>query len=263
MSNGARQGGQSLVTPPTTLSTARQTDTVSPVPTTPACAYPTLNPWTWVPESYSSSEKTSMPPAPGTLVSKADLFGTPSLKWDEYAYSQQIKGLPDSSGISRVTKTVEMNNGLSVIHENHTYGLHVEGDTEGIWDATMDDMYYDTYGNMQSMHRRVIKDGSLLETGLSPGGHEPGNAGLYGFDIFARIHLSRYRFHSVPAGTYPDAMKYFQKITDDRITVKCHDHILVRARSAGPGQMGYSKTTIKADVHLRTERLGINRTPNR
>lgn len=212
----AGQGGQSPVTPPTSLSTARQTGTISPVPTTPACAYPPLNPWTWVPESYSSSGKTTRPPAPGTLVSKADLFGTPSLNWEEYEYSQQIKGLPDSYGTSRVEMTVEDNNGLSAIHENHTYGLHTEGDTVGIWDTTMDDMYYDTYGNMQSMHRRVIKDGSFLEDRDYP----PADMNRGTPDCTGTIFSPAYTYLgtgsvTVPAGTYPDAMEYSKKITDD------------------------------------------------
>jgi hypothetical protein len=216
VSDGARQGGQKSVTLPATSPAARQTGTVSPVPTTPACAYPPLNPWTWVPESYSSSGKMALPPAPGILVSKADLFGTPSLKWDEYEYSQQIKGLPDSYGTSRMTKTVEMNNGLSVIHENHTYGLHLEGTTGGIWDATIDDMYYDTYGNMQSMHRRVIKDGRFLEDRDYP----PVDMNRGTPDCTGEIFSPGYTylgtdFVTVPAGAYPDAMKYSQKNADD------------------------------------------------
>jgi len=212
----AGQGGQSPVTPPTVLSTTLQTGTVSPVPTTPACAYPPLNPWTWVPESYLSSEKTALPPAPGTLVSKADLFGTPSLNWEEYEYSQQIKGLPDSCGTSRVEKTVEDNNGLSVIHENHTYGLHTGGDTVGTWGTTMDDMYYDTYGNMQSMHRRVIKDGSFLEDRDYP----PADMNRGTPDCTGSIFSPAYTYIgtgsvTVPAGTYPDAREYSKKITDD------------------------------------------------
>jgi len=217
LSDGLQQGGQSPVTPTTTHSTARQTGTVSPAPTTPACAYPPLNPWTWVPESYSSAGKPALPPAPGILVSKADLFGTPSLKWEEYEYSQQIKGLPDSYGTSRTTKTVETNNGLSVIHENHTYGLHLKGNSEGIGDATMDDMYYDTYGNMQSMHRRVIKDGSFLEDRDYP----PENLNRGTPDCTGGIFSPVYTYLgtdsiTVPAGTYPDAMKYTRKITDDQ-----------------------------------------------
>ncbi len=212
----AGQDGQSPVSPPSALSTARQTGTVSPVPTTPACAYPPLNPWTWVSESYSSSGKTTLPLAPGTLVSTADLFGTPSLKWEEYEYSQQIKGLPDSYGTSRVEMTVEDNNGLSAIHENHTYGLHTEGDTVGIWDTTMDDMYYDTYGNMQSMHRRVIKDGSFLEDRDYP----PADMNRGTPDCTGTIFSPAYTYLgtgsvTVPAGTYPDAMEYSKKITDD------------------------------------------------
>lgn len=200
-----------------TPSVARQTITVSPVPTTPACAYPPLNPWTWVPESYVSAEKTALPPAPGTLVSKADLFGTPSLKWDEYEYSQQIKGLPDSYGTSRMEKTTEDTNGLSVIHENHTYVLHLKGNGDDVWDATMDDMYYDTYGNMQSMHRRVIKDGSFLEDRDYP----PENLNRGTPDCTGTIFSPVYTYIgtgsvTVPAGTYPDAMKYSEKTTDDQ-----------------------------------------------
>jgi len=216
LSDSARQGTQSPETLPTAVPTARQTSTISPVSTTPACAYPPLNPWTWVPKSYLSSGKMTLPPAPGTQVSKADLFGTPSLNWEEYEYSQQIKGLPDSYGTSRVAKTVEDTNGLAVIHENHTYRLHLKGNGDDVWDATMDDMYYDTYGNMQSMHRRVIKDGSFLEDRDYPPADmkrgTPDCTGTIFSPVYTYIGTGSV---TVPAGTYPDAMEYSEKTTDD------------------------------------------------
>jgi hypothetical protein len=191
--------------------------TVSTLPITPGCAYPPLNPWTWVPESYppTDPDRTKLQPAPGTLVSKADLFGTPSLQWDEYEYSQQIRGLPDSFGTSRMEKSKEDSRGKPVIHENHTYGLHPE-ESRALWDTTMDDMYYDEYGNMVSMHRRVIRDGEFLENRDYP----PVTLNRGTPDCSGTIFEPRYTFTgidpvTVPAGTYPGAMKYVWDTDDD------------------------------------------------
>jgi len=181
------------------------------VTTLSPCAYPPLNPWTWVPESYSStgSGKVKRPPAPGTLVSKADLFGTPSLRWNEYEYSQQIRGLPDSYGTSRMEKSREDSRGRSMIHENHTYGLHPQGEPRALWDSTMDDMYYDEYGNMVSMHRRVIRDGEFLENRDLP----PVTLNRGTPDCSGTIFTPRYTFIGIDpvtvlAGMYMGAMKY-------------------------------------------------------
>jgi hypothetical protein len=194
--------------------------TIAPLPTTPGCAYPPLNPWTWVPESYppAGPVTTKLPPAPGALVSKADLFGTPSLRWDEYEYSQRIRGLPDSYGTSRMEKSTEDSPGKSVIHENHTYGLHPE-ESRALWDTTMDEMYYDEYGNMVSMHRRVIRDGEFLENRDLP----PVTLNRGTPDCSGTIFAPRYTFTgtdpvTVPAGTYPGAMKYVDDTGKDPLS---------------------------------------------
>ncbi len=191
--------------------TSTQTGTITPVPTTPGCAYPPLSPWTWIPESYSSagSGTLKLPPAPGTLVSDADLFGTPSLQWDEYEYSQQIRNIPDSYGTSWTEISIENSQGKSVIDENHTYGLHPEGEPLALLDTNIDDMHYDEYGNMLSMHRQVIRNGEILENRDYP----PVNTSRGTPDCSGAIFTPRYTFIgnesvTVPAGTYPYAMKY-------------------------------------------------------
>jgi hypothetical protein len=205
--------------PAARVTSGSHTTVITPIPTIPGCAYPPLNPWTWVPESSVSHGRTKLPPAPGTFVSKADLFGTPSLRWDAYEYSQQIRGLPDSYGTSRIEKSREGNKGQPAIHENHTYGLHPKGDSLAQWDTAMDDMYYDDYGNMLSMHRRVIKDGEFLENRDYP----PINMGRGTPDCSGMIFTPRYTFIgtdpvTVTAGKYPGAMKYVVDTGDDRFS---------------------------------------------
>ncbi|AGB03097.1 hypothetical protein [Methanoregula formicica] len=208
--------GSMAATQQVTQATIRQTILVTPVPTMPGCAYPPLNPWTWVPESYEPVTTTKIPPEPGAMVSKADLFGTPSLKWEEYAYFQKIRSLPDSQGISRMEKTRKMHQGRPAIHENHTYFLLIEGMSEELADTTMDDMYYDEYGNMISMHRRVIRNGEFLEDADRP----PVNMSRGTPDCSGTVFALRYTFVgkdpvTVPAGHYPDAMKYTRKDIDE------------------------------------------------
>jgi hypothetical protein len=207
-------GVVTVVIPPVTVT---YPVTVTPVPTTPGCAYPPLNPWTWVPESYTPTATTKIPPAPGTLVSKADLFGTPSLRWDEYESSQQSRGLHDSYGTSRMEKSREDFQGTSVIHENHTYFTRMPGPGWELAQTTMDDMYYDDYGNMLSMHRRVIRDGKFLENADRP----PVNTGRGTPDCSGEVFTPRYTFIgtdpiTVPAGTYPGTMKYIVYNEDDQ-----------------------------------------------
>lgn len=203
--------------PEALVTTRIQTSASTPIPTTPDCAYPPLNPWTWVPESFSRAATLS--PEPGTLISKADLFGTPSLRWDEYEYSQQIRNLPDSYGTSRMEKSREDFKGQSVIHENHTYALHIPGQSAGMWDTTMDDMYYDEYGNMLSMHRRVIRDGQYLEDRDYP----PVDLNRGTPDCSGEIFSPKYTYIgidpvTVPAGSYPAAMKYVSDADDDALS---------------------------------------------
>jgi hypothetical protein len=201
------------------VTTSTQTSTISPVPTTPACAYPPLNPWTWVPESYSPAAITKLPPAPGTLVSEADLFGTPSLQWEEYESTQQIRGIPDSYVTAWTEMSIENTQGKSIIHENYTYGLHPEGEPLALLDTNIDDMYYDEYGNMLSMHRQVIGKGEVLENKDYP----PANENRGTPDCSGEIFTPRYTFVgidpvTVPAGTYPGAMKYTVDSDDDQLS---------------------------------------------
>ena len=195
--------------PTGTPAAAPQAATVSPVPTTRGCAYPPLNPWTWVPESYSSSGRTVLPPAPGTLVSKADLFGTPSLSWEEYANTQQITGIPDSEGITRIEMSQEKSGGHTITHENFTYSLHFPGQAAALTDTTIDDMYYDDYGNMQSDHRQVIRDGKILEDKDYPPVNRSGETPDCSGDLFTpKYAYTGTDAVTVPAGSYPEAMKY-------------------------------------------------------
>ena len=92
--------GTLSATPVGTPAAVHQTTPAPPAPAPTVCAYPPLNPWTRVPESYSRPVTVKIPPEPGSKVSRADLFGTPSLRWEEYGFSQQFRGLPDSCGTS-------------------------------------------------------------------------------------------------------------------------------------------------------------------
>jgi hypothetical protein len=103
----------------------------------------------------------------------------------------------------------EDSQGKFVVHENFTYGLHPAGESRALWDATTDDMYYDMYGNMLSMHRRVIRDGEFLENRDYP----PVNMSRGTPDCSGEIFAPRYTYIgidpvTVPAGMYPGAMKY-------------------------------------------------------
>jgi hypothetical protein len=208
--------GETLsATPGVTQAAVGQTATVPPAATPAVCAYPPLNPWTRVPESYTRPGTVKIPPEPGSSVSRADLFGTPSLRWDEYEFSQQIRSLPDSYGTSRVEKTVEKYRGQSAVHENHTYYLQIPGEPAASWDYTIDDMYYDEYGNMLAMHRRVIRDGEYLEDAdRSPVDMKRGTP-----DCSGEVFSPRYTYIgidpvTVPAGSYPAAMKYVSDADD-------------------------------------------------
>lgn len=203
-------------TPPIAQVAAHQTKPVEPVPTNAICADPPLNPWTWIPESYKPSVTPALLQKKGALVSKADLFGTPALRWDEYNNSQKIRGLPDSYGTSRMEKTRETSGGLSVIHENLTYVHYIHGEPASLADTTMDDTYYDKYGNMVSMHRRVIKDGKFLENADRP----PVNMGRGTPDCPGDIYAPQYICLgkdpvTVSVGSFPDAVKYSVRSTGD------------------------------------------------
>jgi hypothetical protein len=199
-----------VVTPSTVPAGMMQTNTVIPVPTPTGCAYPPLNPWTWVPESYTPAATTKLPPAPGTLVSKADLYGTPLLQWDEYQ-TQIIMDSAQSEGTDRTEFRDHDYAGNPAILENFTYTIHVTGTgvENPVVDTVMDDYYYDAYGNMISAHRRYIRGGEFLENREIP----PVNQNRGSPDCSGDIYAPRYKYLgsepvTVPAGSYPDAMKY-------------------------------------------------------
>jgi hypothetical protein len=196
----------SIATPVTVM----MTNTVVPVPATPVCAYPPLNPWTWVPESYTPAATTILPPAMGTAVSKADLFGTPSLNWKEYQ-THLVLDSAQSEGTWRIEFLDHDYAGNPAILENFTYTNHGTGTgiENPVNDTVIDDYYYDEYGNMISAHRRYTREGTFLENGeIPPVKLNKGSPDCSG-DIFA----PRYTYIgsepvAVPAGSYPDAMKY-------------------------------------------------------
>ena len=172
-----------------------------------ACTTTPLNPWTWVPESYTPAAATKTPPAPGTSVSKADLFGTPSLKWQEYRGSQKIRGLPDSSVISRTAIVMETYPGKSVFQENYTYVVSIP--ELGAAQTNIDENTYDENGNMVAMHRRVIVDNKIMEdTDYPPVNTSRGTEYCSGEVFSPRYTYAGTDPVTVPAGSYPGAMKY-------------------------------------------------------
>ena len=198
------------IAPATIPATVTHTGTVTPVPTTPGCAYPPLNPWTWVPESYTPSATNRLPPAPGTRVSKADLFGTPSLQWKEYQTYLTVDS-EQSEGTWRIEFLNHDYTGSPAILQNFTYTIHVTGTgiENPVIDTVMDDYYYDAYGNMISAHRRYIREGAFLENREIP----PTKLNRESPDCSGEIFAPRYMYLgsepvTVPAGSYPDAMKY-------------------------------------------------------
>ena len=81
----------------------------------------------------------------------------------------------------------------------------------------MDDMYYDEYGNMLSVHRRVIRDGEFLENA----DRSPVNMNRGTPDCSGEIFVPKYTYVgidtvTVPAGSYPDAMKYVEDANHDQ-----------------------------------------------
>jgi hypothetical protein len=204
-------------TPAPVPAAVTQTTTRAPVPTTPGCAYPPLNPWTWVPESYTPAATTKLPPVPGTLVSKADLFGTPSLRWEEYQ-THLITDSAQSEGAWRIEFLDHDYAGNPAILENFTYTIRITGIEHPVTDTVIDDYYYDAYGNMISAHRRYIRERIFLEDReIPPTKLNKGSPDCSG-DVFA----PRYKYLgteqvTVPAGFYPDAMKYTRNDNESSI----------------------------------------------
>lgn len=199
--------------------TTRETGTVSQTQTTPSCANPPLNPWTGVPESYSSSltKSTGSSLTPGTLVSKADLFGTPSLKWEEYKTTPEIKGLPRYEETTRHEYSNEVYDGKPVMHDNFTYVIYPSGTSPEDGQINIDDIYYDDLRNVVYYHRTVIQNNEILENReLQINGLENRASP----DCSGEMWAPEYTYLgtetvTVPAGTFPNAGKYVEKITDD------------------------------------------------
>lgn len=206
--------GTTTATPAPVPVTVTPTNTVKPVPTTPGCAYPPLNPWTWVPEPYTPAATTKLPPAPGTLVSKADLFGTPSVQWEEYQ-THIIVDSVQSEGTWRIEFLDHDYSGNPAILENFTYTILITSVDNPVTDTVIDDYYYDPYGNMISAHRRYIREGIFLENReIPPVKLNRGSPGCSG-DIFApRYMYLGSELVTVPAGSHPDAMKYIDNDDD-------------------------------------------------
>jgi hypothetical protein len=205
-----------------TISSAAPADpvlknTMTLPPATPACAYPPLNPWTWVPESYVRPATVTFPPEPGSRISKADLFGTPSLKWEEYR-TDLIVDSTRSNGTWRIEFMDHDYEGNPAIRENFTSTIHIEGTEPAFKDTIMDDMYYDADGNLISVHRRYIRDGQFLENGEIPvPGKTRGSPDCPGNVFAPRFAYIGIDPVTVPAGSYPGAMKFVETVTGSSI----------------------------------------------
>jgi hypothetical protein len=194
-----------------------QIKTTAPVPSTPACANPPLNPWWGVPESYVSAVfggvKTS--PASGTLVSKADLYGTPTHTWEEYATVAQIQDLPRGTGITRNEISREDYNGKPAVHERITSTLHLDGTPPEHDTVSTTDIFYDEFHAILSEHTR-----SVSGTGATTENDGPPDSRAGKPDCSGRIFVPMFTYVgteslTVPAGTFPDARKYTLDIADD------------------------------------------------
>ena len=194
-----------------------QIKTTAPVPATPACANPPLNPWWGVPESYVSvlSGGTTSPPAPGTLVSKADLYGTPTHTWEEYDRTTQIQDIPRGTGTTRSEISEENYQGKPAVHKRITNTIHLDG-TPPEWDIeTTTDIFYDEFYTVLSQHTH-----SVSKTGAATDAEGPAESARSVPDCSGDLFSLKYTYIgtetlTVPAGTFPDARKYTEKITDD------------------------------------------------
>ena len=208
----------SLITPVTTTSTS----SITPVPTTPGCAYPPLNPWTGVPESYIStlSEKPDTLPAPGTRFSRADILGTPALNWKSYDHTSEMKDLsptgePVTSGSeSRTEISNEDYQGKPAIHKRSTSVFRITAPSPSPEQTTIDDTYYDEMNTVLHQHRKVIVNGETNEDRDIPvetAGTSPDCSGDLWKPTYTYTGIDSV---TVPTGTYPYARKFQANVTD-------------------------------------------------
>jgi hypothetical protein len=191
--------------------------TVTPVPTTPGCAYPPLNPWTGVPESYSSPlwKKPASLPAPGSNVSYADLVGTPSLNWIEYTFTTQTQDSSQSGGSMRTEISKENYHGKPAVHKKYTYIIHTSGLPPAMDDTSIYDTYYDNDNNVLYKHQQVVRNGVTLEDSEIPVDSTNSTP-----DCSEWIWALKYTYLgidpiTIPAGTFPEALKYTTITPDD------------------------------------------------
>jgi hypothetical protein len=189
-----------------------QANTMTPVPTTPGCANPPLNLWTDVPESYKSA--ITLPPKQGTQVSSADLFGTPSISWKSYRSTMQYRINPGwilvkSKGIWKREIAQEEYRGETASHVKDTRTFSTSEPKVSPEQLTVTDTWFDENNVMVSQHRKVsINDDVGEDTDIPAKNPEPDCSG----DLFT----PRYEYLgidpvTVPAGSYPNAMKYTTK----------------------------------------------------
>ena len=207
------------VTPAVVPATVTQIKTTAPVPATPACANPPLNPWWGVPESYVSplSREAKSPPEPGTLISKADLYGTSTHTWEEYDRAAQIQDLPDSSGTTRYEISKKDYQGKPAVHKRVINTLHIDGTSPEDDTETTYEVIYDEFHSVVYQHDR-----SVSKRGVATDTDGPADSSVGVPDCSGDLFSPKYMYIgtetlTVPAGTFPDARKYAENITDDPV----------------------------------------------
>jgi hypothetical protein len=161
------------------------------------------------------SREAKSPPAPGTLISKADLYGTPTHAWEEYDYTGQIQDLPDSSGTGRYEISKEDYQGKPAVHKRITSTLHLDGTPPEHDTVSTTDIFYDEFHAILSQHTR-----SARKTGAATDAEGPADSARSVPDCSGDLFSLKYTYLgtetlTVPAGTFPDARKYTENIPDD------------------------------------------------
>jgi len=208
---------QTASVPATTLSgtpAALHTDEVTAVPAIPACANPPLNLWTGIPESYSHAGTTKLPPEVGTHVSQADLFGTPALSWKSYTSTMQYRRNPGwelvkSKSTLRLEITKENFLGKPAIHAKDTTTFSTSEPRVSPEQLTVTETWFDEEHEMLSQHRKVSVNDDVGEDRDIPV-KNPGP------DCSGELFTPKYEYAgvdpvTVPAGSFPNAMKYTAK----------------------------------------------------
>jgi hypothetical protein len=209
-------GSTPAATPVPVPAIVTQTHTIAPVPVTPACANPPLEPWNGIPESYVSALTGGLgsTPVPGTQFSTADLYGTPSHTWQEYLYTQDIPGLPHAGGTIRDEISKEEYQGKPAVHlkkfrTHHIDGLSPEQDME-----ITQDYFFDEFHVLLSMHDHTVNKAEEGSGATYPGDPHSGMPDCSG-DLFSlKFTYLGTETVTVQAGTFSDARKYKRNMSD-------------------------------------------------